>query len=179
MNFKQIRCISDIDFELTWQTYSSSFPVYEKRLLNSHKEALADSRFFANSVYDKGKYIGFIFYWILDSYIFIEHFAIKENYRNMNYGSKIIGKLISENARFTLLLEIDPPEDEISRRRLSFYSRLGFKNNDQIIHRIPSFQKNLGSYNLNILSYGRTLSLDEYLLFYDSLMKSVFKYSEK
>ncbi|MGB3368895.1 MAG: N-acetyltransferase, partial [Acidaminobacteraceae bacterium] len=78
---------------------------------------------------------------------------------------------------YTILLEIDPPDDDISIRRLSFYNRLGFKNND-ITHCIPSFQKNLGNYILKLLSYGRLITDDEYSLFYDSLMDSIFKYSE-
>lgn len=177
MNFKRITNISDIDFKLTWDTYSLSFPDYEKRLLSSHEKAIEDSRFYANSVYDNGNYIGFIFFWTLDSYIFVEHFAIEEKFRNNSYGSKIIKKLIEDNQTYTLLLEIDPPEDEISRRRLGFYNRLGFKNND-IIHCIPSFQKKLGKYTLNLLSHGKLITRDEYSLFYDSLMKSVFKYCE-
>jgi len=177
MNFKRITTIFDADFKLTWDTYSSSFPNYEKRLLSSHKKALEDSRFYANSVYDNDDYIGFIFFWTIDSYIFIEHFAIEENFRNNSYGSKIIKKLIEDYKEHTLLLEIDPPEDDISIRRLGFYNRLGFKNND-IIHSIPSFQKKLGKYTLNLLSHGRLITQDEYSLFYDSLMTSVFKYSE-
>jgi len=177
MNFKRITSISDTDFKLTWGTYSSSFPDYEKRLLASHKRAFEDSRFYANSVYDNDNYIGFIFFWILGSYIFVEHFAIEEKFRNNSYGSKIITKLTEENKTYIILLEIDPPDDEISIRRFDFYNRLGFRNND-IIHCIPSFQKKLGNYILNLLSYGRVITDDEYSLFYDSLMKSIFEYSE-
>ncbi len=177
MKFLNINNSSDPNFKLSWQTYFSSFPDYEKRTLSMHEEAAKDSRFELKAIYDNEKYIGFIFYWDISPFIFIEHFAIDEKARNKSYGSKIINKVISDNPNSTIILEIDPPIDEISKRRLSFYSRLGFVNNDILHYNLP-YKKDLELYRLNLLSHGRLIDDLEYKLFHSLLLDSAEKYCE-
>lgn len=177
MKFKRITNTSDIDFRLSWETYSTSFPEYEKRLLASHKKSISDPNFFANVIYDNNSYIGFIFFWKLESFIFIEHFAIDEKHRNKNYGSKIISKVLSNYYDFTILLEIDPPNKEIAIRRLNFYKRLGFVENNLVHYNLP-YQNSLEDYRLELLSSNRAISKEEYLLFKTLLKSSACKYCE-
>ncbi len=50
------------------------------------------------------------------------------------------------------MLEIDPPEDERSERRLRFYERLGFVRNDYpYVH--PSYRRPFSPHPLVLMSY--------------------------
>lgn len=47
--------------------------------------------------------------------------------RNKQYGQKTLSLLAKQGK--TLILEIDPPKDDISKRRKGFYERCGFTEN--------------------------------------------------
>jgi RimJ/RimL family protein N-acetyltransferase len=71
------------------------------------------------------KYIGFITGWIFDAFVYVEHFAIDETVRNGGFGAVAMKQFIAQ-ARRPVVLEVELPTDELSRRRIGFYERLGF-----------------------------------------------------
>mgnify|MGYP006974553350 FL=1 len=74
-------------------------------------------------------------------------------------------------------MEIDPPEDEISVRRLHFYQRLGFVENPQeYIH--PSFRKPFHAHRLVLMSRPGPLTNEEARDFADFVRERVLRYSE-
>ena len=89
-------------------------------------------------------------------------------------GSKALAAF-SEGKR--VILEIDPPEDEISIRRLHFYRRLGFVENPQeYIH--PSFRKPFHAHRLVLMSRPGPLTNEEARDFADFVRERVLLYSE-
>ena len=76
-----------------------------------------------------------------------------------------------------VILEIDPPEDEISIRRLHFYERLGFTANPhEYTH--PSFRRPFHPHRLVLMSRPGALSDDEARRFADFIRERVLRYSE-
>lgn len=68
-------------------------------------------------------------------------------------GSKVLRAFCREAGR--VVLEIDPPEDEISIRRQGFYERNGFVTNPYLyIH--PSFRRPFQPHRLVLMSYPGT-----------------------
>ena len=68
---------------------------------------------------------------------YVEHLAVSPRLRGQNMGSKALAAFCQGRR---VILEIDPPEDEISVRRQHFDQRLGFVANPYAyIH--PSFRR--------------------------------------
>lgn len=80
----------------------------------------------------------------------IEHFCILPEMRNKQYGQKALALLAKQGK--TLILEIDPPKDDISKRRKGFYERCGFTEN-LFTHIHPSYHKENGGHHLVIMKY--------------------------
>ena len=54
-----------------------------------------------------------------------EHFAVDPDERGGGYGGKAL-RLLCEELQTPVVLEVELPFDEMSRRRIGFYQRSGF-----------------------------------------------------
>ena len=88
----------------------------------------------------------------------MEHLAVSPAIRGGGLGSAILSAFCDRTER--VVLEIDPPEDEISVRRLHFYRRLGFCDNPYAyVH--PSYARPFRPHRLVLMSRPGPLSYDE------------------
>lgn len=162
-------------WEQVWRLYVDSFPEWERRRISSHSRASEDDDFHTYISIENGNLQGLVFYWEHDSVIYVEHLAVNPLMRGKGIGSQIIKGLMEENPESTFILEIDPPLDDISKRRSTFYERLGFIANDfDYIH--PSYTKNGKPHELRIMSYPKALSNEEFERFKEYLATRVMKY---
>ncbi len=79
---------------------------------------------FAGFVYDDGgdDFPAFLTYWKFENYVYIEHFAVDPAHRSKNIGRMMLNHLfgtVGEN----VLIEVEKPTDDESRRRISFYEK--------------------------------------------------------
>lgn len=132
---------------------------------------MGDPRFHCQIFYQDGLLLGFIFWWECGAQIYIEHLAINPALRGRNYGSRLLAEFC-ERAGKTVVLEIDPPEDEIAVRRLRFYQGLGFCLNDYA-HVHPPYQPDYEGHALRVLSYPAPLDEEDYLSFNQMLVQTV------
>ena len=93
--------------------------------------------------------------------------------RNHRYGQKIL-----KAYRATpLILEIDPPVDEIAVRRKAFYERCGFVENPYP-HIHPAYHRDHAGHELVVMSFPKMLKAEEYEHFHrylqDIVMKDVY-----
>lgn len=132
---------------------TTAFPKEEYRELtelctlteNSHK-------FHNNLIYDNGTFIGLITYWDFGSFFYIEHFAILPEMRNHGYGKMVIEKM-EEVLHSPIVLEVECPTEEMSRRRIGFYERQGFQLwKSEYIQ--PPYRQGDGFLKLFIMAYG-------------------------
>ncbi len=70
------------------------------------------------------KALGLLTTWEFADFIYIEHFAISPALRSQGYGSEALKAFIHEQCK-PLVLEAEPPTDEMTRRRIRFYERIG------------------------------------------------------
>ena len=137
-------------------------PLHRRRRLG-YDAALADGRLYAESVWDGDLFVGLVFWWLADEgYAYLEHLAVEPVLRGHNYGARILYDLCRRAGR--VILEIDPPEDEISRRRRGFYERNGFVYNEyDYIH--PSYLRPPQPHRLMVMSYPEAISPAEFEAF--------------
>lgn len=163
-------------WEQAWRLYSESFPEHERRRISSHRRAVEDPRFHTRVAVENGNLLGLIFYWNFgDKKIFIEHIAVNPLMRCQNIGSAILSTFITQNPDTDIILEIAPPVDEESSRRLRFYEKLGFVVNDfAYVH--PSYQKKGPAHELVILSFPAPMSAGEFEQFCEFMRDNALKY---
>lgn len=171
---KFIRLLSKDDemFDDAMKLYKESFPYHEQRGIQSQKEILNDKEYHFDLIYDNDTFVGIILYWETLNYIYIEHFCIHPNMRNKKYGENAL-ELIKKKKKI-IILEIDPPIDEISSRRKVFYTRVGYKENI-FKHIHPPYNKHNKGHSLVVMSYPDFLSEPEYDSFNLYLKNRVMK----
>ena len=131
MNYNLINSISDIWFDRFYTCFEVSFPPSERRPLASLEDKMKhDNRFRVEVVTEKSKssdvFIGLLCWWHFDAFCYVEYLAVSESLRGRNKGSQIMADL-QQRVSLPIVLEVEPPEDDMTRRRIAFYERLGFK----------------------------------------------------
>ena len=112
---------------------TTSFPEDEYRDLEEQRNNTCSNKYFNLMLATKEENaIGFISYWAFDTFCYVEHLAIHPQMRNKGYGNIIIKELQRINK--TIVLEAELPINELTKRRVEFYKRLGFTtfNNEYI-----------------------------------------------
>ena len=123
---KPVREITDPLLELVEKTYTSSFPKEERRDFSLVRKLLEDdSRFEMYALLRDGIYVGFITGWQFEGFVYVEHFAIDESVRNGGIGAKAMAVFLALHED-PVVLEVEMPTEEMSKRRVGFYERLGF-----------------------------------------------------
>lgn len=120
-----------------------------------------------------------LYYWSYGDVIYIEHLAVAPRMRGCGTGAEIVRRLVAGNPGKRILLEIDPPADEASRRRLKFYERLGFAANDyEHIH--PSYVsgEKAHPHPLVLMSHGGKITPQEFARFRKFLQEILDKYGD-
>ena len=155
LRFIPFKSRSDKGWAEAWALYEASFPDCER--------------------WDGGdEFIGILFHWNAGDYRYVEHLAVSPRLRGQNMGSKALAAFCQGRR---VILEIDPPEDEISVRRQHFYQRLGFVANPYAyIH--PSFRRPFHPHRLVLMSYPEALTYEEARGFADFIRERVLRYSE-
>lgn len=156
------------------EIYRQSFPYKEQRSEAEHIRALENPDFHADGIWQDGVFIGILYYWNAGPCDYIEHLAISPRLRGQNMGSAALAAFCPGRR---VVLEIDPPVDEISIRRRGFYQRMGFvENAHRYIH--PSFCRPFEEHRLVLMSYPTPLSDDEARHFADYVRETVLRYTE-
>ena len=138
------------DFDAVYAQMEQCFPREERRE-RAHAEAmLCDPRFCILHVLENGERVGFITLWELESFTFIEHFVTYEAHRNKGLGARVLRHL--QGTLGTLVLECEPPEAPLAARRLHFYERTGFCQND-VPYLQPAYREGEQDVPLVLMSY--------------------------
>lgn len=69
--------------------------------------------------------LGMIMVWNLPGAVFLENFAVERESRGHGLGASMLS-FVKEHWGKPVLLEVEPPEGELQRRRIGFYERNGF-----------------------------------------------------
>lgn len=104
----------------------SAFPTTERRDDDAQRKNTDDHpAFTCYLITDNGESIGTVTVWQLEGFHYIEHLATSPSVRNRGYGRRIMETLSRQLPGLTVL-EVEPPTEETSIRRIGFYCRCGF-----------------------------------------------------
>ncbi len=163
---KRLSGESDPLYPFAWALYEASFPIEERRAMDYHLETMAKGAFCAEVILDCDTPIGILFWWDLEHFRYVEHLATSPAVRSGGYGGKILRAFIAESDK-PILLEVEHPMEELSRRRIGFYERIGFVLS-VLPYRHPSYHQIKDEFvELMIMTYPRRITAEELQQFVD------------
>lgn len=148
--------------------------IHKQREALSQTAILHDDAYHFDLIYDAGTFVGLVLYWETPEYIYLEHFCILPEMRNLKYGQRTLSLL--KTRQKTLILEIDPPIDAISVRRKGFYERCGFMENPYP-HIHPPYHKENKGHELVIMSSPAPISQAVYDAFHAYLRDKIMHHA--
>lgn len=160
------------DFSQVWNIMEHSFPPEERRT-RTGQEGLLDNPHYQFYGYKKeGIVTAFFAVWQFDEFLFVEHFAVSEDYRNSGIGAELLQQLL-QMMHLPTVLEVELPEGELPCRRIRFYERNGFVLNDYDYIQ-PSMQEGKPEIPLRIMSYPNGLAQKQFEAARDTLYREVY-----
>lgn len=116
---------SNIYFDKAWELYEEAFPLNERRLFEAQVNLMSDPKYHFDILIEDNQLIGFLLWWDLESFRYIDHFATSKQLRNKGYGKLILEQFINNNSK-PILLEVELPTSELNQRRIKFYMTIRY-----------------------------------------------------
>lgn len=119
--------------------YETSFPVDERRDYDSLLQLVEQEEAFnLEVVYRDDVVVGFISSWHFDAWRYVEHFAVEAAVRGCGIGQEVLRRFLDSDVK-PVVLEVEPPTDATSRKRIEFYKRQGFRLHDSYRYIQPPY----------------------------------------
>lgn len=112
--------------------YRRAFPAEERAPLPVLYHHMGNGKAHFYAVTDRDEFIGLVYTIYFRNIIYVFYLAIEEEKRGQGYGGKILRTLKRHAKGYTLILNIEDPNDTLAGnyeervRRLGFYERNGF-----------------------------------------------------
>lgn len=126
IRFERVVTTSHASWDFFVECYLQSFPSSERREIADLEAMLKNNDFYCCLIFLDKNPVGILTTWQLDGFAYVEHFAIDKMRRGEQLGGRALN-LFLESQIVPVILEVEPPDDEMSCRRIGFYERLGFK----------------------------------------------------
>lgn len=111
---------------IIFSSYSQSFPPEERRNEEQFYTLFINPKTNILSIFKNEILVGYLIIWELSNFTFVEHFEVFETHRGLNLGSDVL-TILKQNIH-NIILETEPENlNPISKRRVDFYERNGFK----------------------------------------------------
>ena len=148
----------------------SAFPKEERRDLDELLRVMKNSDYHFCVLLEREELCGIVLYWEIGELIYLEHLATMPEKRCSGLGSAAL-ELLKQEGKM-IILEIEPPADELTKRRLGFYQRNGFEV-AAYRHVQAKYHEGDPDVELVILSYPEVISREAYDGFYSYLQRYV------
>lgn len=109
------------------ELFESAFPISERPDFSSLRNRNNDLFHFmvaTNSSDEFDQPVGILSYWNFPDLVYIEHFAIHSELRGQGLGKAVFLNFLSQQTS-QVVLEVEPPHDELSEHRIDFYRSMG------------------------------------------------------
>ncbi|MDO4481770.1 MAG: GNAT family N-acetyltransferase [Bacillota bacterium] len=160
------------DFDDIFKIMDDSFPEDEYRPYEGQKALFCRTEYSVYGAVEESETAGFISVWEFEEFAYIEHFAVDSRFRNGGRGKEMLQELL-RNIDKPFVLEVEPPETEITERRIGFYNRNGFAFNDYDYIQLPMWEGR-NPVPLKIMSYPEALSQTDFEKVRDTIYREVF-----
>ncbi len=169
--FMSIQLIKEHDKTKLKSLYLKAFPEVERKpfelLLEKEKQQKAD----LYSIYYQQQFSGLAIFLIDEDLILLDYFAIEENQRGQNIGSKALKKILNHYQDKNLVLEIESPrvktDDQLIRqKREHFYLKNGLKH--------LGIQVKLVGVEMELMANNSQISFQDYINLYSKIISNQF-----
>lgn len=177
LSLQLVRIFTDSpDYPFCEQLYLSAFPPTERRDAQQQRVTTDnEKKFIFNALRFENKTVGFLSYWHLDDFIYIEHFAVDASMRGKNIGGNIL-HLLHESITQPVILEVERPDTELATRRIHFYERCGYTLwKSEYLQ--PPYQKGYNPLPLYLMCHGNLHEKTDFKRIKDTLYKEVYKWN--
>lgn len=160
-------------WEFSKELYHSAFNDNERREWSKVMALQScDKRFAIYTIEENGEMLGLLSLWHFDTFTYGEHFAVSPMYRDRGIGAKIMQKLDSI-AGERVVIEVEPPIEDIDKRRVGFYERQGFTFIDKPYIQ-PAYAANKKALPMNIMTRGKFNIDNEFDTIVETLHREVY-----
>ena len=166
--------ITENTFDEIFPLLEAAFPVTELRTKEGQRELLQEECYRLYGVKKDGVFAAVFATWEIEDFLYIEHFAVREEYRNSGYGGSLLDRLLEEKGK-PMVLEVEVPEDEMTRRRIGFYERHGLVYNDYPYLQ-PPMRKGQGMLPLRFMTKPAAINENTYERYKEQIYRIVYKY---
>lgn len=156
MKHTRINNIGHPLFAEAWKLYKKSFPPEERRQLRTQKKIMDNPLYHFEMITEKGEFIGFILWWGFEDVRYIEHLATLPSLRGKGYGLQALTRFLAQSD-IPVLLEVEHPTTEISKRRIGFYERIGFVLNKHA-YQHPPYKKGGQYISFMLMTYPKAIT---------------------
>lgn len=145
----------DILLDKVAALYESAFPLNERREIGEFFRLLEENSHFHVDVFldGNGNFAGFLSSWEWDDFRYGEHFAIEEGMRGGGIGSQVLRNFLASGSQ-PLILEVEPPVDEMAVRRIGFYERNGLRLWNDLHYIQPAYSADREPIELKLMTFG-------------------------
>lgn len=153
--------ISRERFAQIFKIMEYSFPQSERRGFEDHYAEFRKPLFRSLVDSENDRVKGFMNYWQLNGFVYLEHFAVAHELRGKGVGTKLMEELCTR-INCPMILEVEPPElSGAAVHRIGFYKRLGFFLNEYEYYQ-PPYHKGERPVRLMIMSRPAPLSQEQF-----------------
>lgn len=134
--------------------YEDSFPIDERRDFALLMDLLSNNdAFILEAICYDNRVVGMLSTWQLAEWRYIEHFAVEAAMRGGGIGRDVLQRFIDRN-ELPVVLEVEPPIDTYTRRRIDFYRSMGFVLHEAFHYIQPSYGEGREAVELRLMTYG-------------------------
>nr|WP_225986612.1 GNAT family N-acetyltransferase [Rufibacter sp. LB8] len=159
MHLQEITSTATPEFLWAWQLYEEAFPAEERRSLNQQEALLATDDYQFLAVHTEIGLAGLVGIWHLEEFTFLEHVAVSPSQRGAGIGQNLLA-LLKIQFPGKWVLEVEPPLNVLSQRRIAFYQRAGFVLND-FPYQQPPYSPEKSWVPLQLMSFPGALTSNE------------------
>lgn len=146
------------DYQAFLDLYNESFPADERREYRDANHLagfinIKNGKFNIFAAKDGDRFLGFLSYWNLKGYTYIEHFAVIPEKRGNNIGSGMLNHLFTDVSG-NVLIEVEIPGSHEAERRIHFYERNGFRVRDEFDYVQPPYSSGKNPVKMLLMTHG-------------------------
>ncbi|MGF9696271.1 GNAT family N-acetyltransferase [Paenibacillus sp. MABNR03] len=160
-------------FDQVFEILKQSFPESEYREYAEQKKLLSNPLYrLLTEENGQNEVIGFLAGWEFETFRYVENVAVSPSIRGSGIGKQIMERFMKESD-MPVILEVELPDDDLRRRRIGFYERLGFRLEDYTYVQ-PALRAGQPAMPLQIMSYPKGLTSSEFEMVRKVLYKEVY-----
>lgn len=161
------------EFDRFYQILSNNFPTKEIKEYNYMKDTFHAGLYQVLTLKDNDQIVGIMSFYQHDNFRFIDYFAIDGSLKGKGMGSEMLRYFINLDDKM-VILEVEHPEDEQSKRRIAFYQRNGLYLNDQFEYFVPPVRNLKHRLYFHLMSSKRKINNIEFEKYYPQILKMVY-----